>query len=409
MTAKTKPARRWVAHGKHANVFVRHEAGCPAYADKRCRCAPGFRAEIYNRETKRPDKSESFRTVDEAIGWAADRRRGLENPKPKATSSSLTVDKLMATFIAAARAGTARRKGGKRYADLSIIRYERNYTLHLAPHVGVESAEMTPAAWQAAVENVCATGQRDVDGTPTGEPLSDSSVHLIFSSVRAAYRWAAAPSRRIVSGNPLRDVEMPAGNDPQTKRVTAPETIPTLLGALRGRIGKTGQDANPAIAIAWAVMFYAGLRISEVIALDWADVDLRGGWLTVGESKTEAGARRRVPIVPELAATLRAWQLESGARLGPVAPGARNVRLGARTISGHATKRWARAGLPHYSPHEARHTFASVMAANRSVSLAELQAWLGHTSLATTAIYVKTLPGHHAESVHDRLAGSFRA
>ena len=44
-----------------------------------------------------------------------------------------------------------------------------------------------------------------------------------------------------------------------------------------------------------ATLTFAGLRIGELCALRWRDVDLAGGWLTVGESKTDAG-RRRVKI-----------------------------------------------------------------------------------------------------------------
>lgn len=48
-----------------------------------------------------------------------------------------------------------------------------------------------------------------------------------------------------------------------------------------------------------ATLVFAGLRISELLASGWADVDLAAGWLTVGESKTDAG-RRKVKIRPVL-------------------------------------------------------------------------------------------------------------
>jgi len=44
-----------------------------------------------------------------------------------------------------------------------------------------------------------------------------------------------------------------------------------------------------------ATLTFAGLRIGELLALRWRDVDLAGGWLTVGQAKTDAG-RRRVTI-----------------------------------------------------------------------------------------------------------------
>jgi integrase len=48
-----------------------------------------------------------------------------------------------------------------------------------------------------------------------------------------------------------------------------------------------------------ATLIFSGLRISEFLALRWRDIDLAGGWLTVGQSKTDAG-RRRVKIRPVL-------------------------------------------------------------------------------------------------------------
>ena len=44
-----------------------------------------------------------------------------------------------------------------------------------------------------------------------------------------------------------------------------------------------------------ATMIFAGPRIGELCSLRWQDVDLAAGWLTVGESKTDA-SRRRVKI-----------------------------------------------------------------------------------------------------------------
>ncbi len=44
-----------------------------------------------------------------------------------------------------------------------------------------------------------------------------------------------------------------------------------------------------------ATLVFAGLRIGELCALRWRDVDLAGGWIHVGDAKTDAG-RRRVKI-----------------------------------------------------------------------------------------------------------------
>jgi integrase len=52
-----------------------------------------------------------------------------------------------------------------------------------------------------------------------------------------------------------------------------------------------------------AVLVFAGLRVGELLALRWRDVDMAGGWLYVEESKTDAG-RRRIKIRGALQAEL---------------------------------------------------------------------------------------------------------
>ena len=55
-----------------------------------------------------------------------------------------------------------------------------------------------------------------------------------------------------------------------------------------------------------AVLFYGGLRISEVCPLRWKDLELERGLIRVRDSKTAAGIREVVTAVP-LLAELRAW------------------------------------------------------------------------------------------------------
>jgi integrase len=55
---------------------------------------------------------------------------------------------------------------------------------------------------------------------------------------------------------------------------------------------------------------FAGLRISEALALRWRDVDLAGGRLRVDDSKTDAGSRW-VPIAPALRSELVARKLST--------------------------------------------------------------------------------------------------
>jgi integrase len=56
----------------------------------------------------------------------------------------------------------------------------------------------------------------------------------------------------------------------------------------------------------------AGLRRSEIRWLEWANIDLEEGWISVKrEGGAKGGRERAVSIHPELSDVLRGWQRES--------------------------------------------------------------------------------------------------
>ena len=104
------------------------------------------------------------------------------------------------------------------------------------------------------------------------------------SVAAAIYAWALVPSRRFVTRNPLRLVELPSNDEqPRTRVAFAPEAA-QLLAAL--------DDAD---AVPYAIAMYAGLRRSEIAQLEWPDVldGYRiGSRIFVAKSKSEAGTSR---------------------------------------------------------------------------------------------------------------------
>ena len=394
---------KWVPTTSNRRVFVRHEKGCASYAGGRCRCAPKYRGELWNPDTKRPDKSRAYDTFGEAESWVTDRRNGVAHPEP-VRRSGMTNDAFMAMFFAAMRSGDARAKKQRRYAANTVKSYEATWNLHWSPHVGRDPVDaMDTVAWQRAYTKIAQTGTYDRNGEATGEPLSDHSRQCVLSVVRAAYRWAAHESRRLVATNPTRDLDVPAGDRKRRKRVAPPEDIPKLLAAL----------TDLPTRVFWGFAFYAGMRRSEILALDWSD--LAGGEIVVPESKTPNGRERRIPVVPALAVILKDYRRSLGADafVGPVFPVVRKIktttslRMSDQTIYNRTRTAWEAAGMTVYTPHEGRHTFASTVIANRDVSLPDLQEWLGHASLEETAAYVQTLPGYRREVAAKALAAAF--
>jgi integrase len=133
-----------------------------------------------------------------------------------------------------------------------------------------------------------------------------------------------------------------------------------------------------------ATLIYAGLRISELLAMRWRDVDLAGGWITVGEAKTDAGVRKirirgalrdellqcrhRHQDAPQAAYT---FPTSEGGRMSPEnfrnrvlgRPAAEEVK-GTGAI-GLANTTLEAAGLPplpvKLTPHSLRRTFCSLL------------------------------------------------
>jgi integrase len=123
-----------------------------------------------------------------------------------------------------------------------------------------------------------------------------------------------------------------------------------------------------------ATLTFAGLRISELCALRWRDVDLAAGWLHVGEAKTDAGRRRvklRGALRDELLAVrARHSQAPTEAFVFPTLRGGRqspdNFRSRVLKVAvQRANKNLAKrdlAPLPErITPHSLRRTFCSLL------------------------------------------------
>jgi integrase len=168
-------------------------------------------------------------------------------------------------------------------------------------------------------------------------------------------------------------------------------------------------------------MILAGLRVGELCALRWRDVDLASGRIVVAGAKTDAGVRK-VDLLPLLAAELVGHRdgLRAGrdgvARLGRLAQDApvfatatgkardrHNVRERVvKRASALASERLVEAGgapLPTLTPHALRRTFASVLV-NLGRDPAYVMAQMGHTDAKLTlSLYARPMPQDEREAL----------
>lgn len=172
-------------------------------------------------------------------------------------------------------------------------------------------------------------------------------------------------------------------------RAIAPEAVQQLIIAASGdRFPEQLRDRAMLLTLATT-----GLRVSELTALDLADVDLEQGELLVRKPQNRD---RRVPLPPDAVQALRVY-LERGRPA--FAPAKRETALFLNRRGTRLTRQgfwlilkgYAEAvGLADVTPHTLRHTFAVHALANGR-ELREVQRILGHVSPTTTQVYRQLL------------------
>jgi integrase len=206
------------------------------------------------------------------------------------------------------------------------------------------------------------------------KPLSPRSINATIALL--AQILEAAVDRELMTRNPARGRGRKVRERPPVRSYleTAGQIV-ALLDAAKELDAIARDDRRHVERHAiLATLVFAGLRISEVCALRWRDLDLETGWISVGDAKTPAG-RRRVKIRGALQAAfvaVRARQVQSDQNRYVFATrtGARprddNVRSRVLNASiRRANANLAKDGLPPLSdkltPHSLRRTFCSLL------------------------------------------------
>jgi len=218
--------------------------------------------------------------------------------------------------------------------------------------------------------------------TARGERLADIDVH----GVRAYLASLAGQTRKTSVARKLVD---PAATlaAPKRERFLPPHlTVDEMFRVLDGI---RGAGAMPARDRAILEMLYStGIRVSELVNLDWLDVDRRGAVVRV------LGKGRKERIVPIGATALTAlerysseWPASRRQEKSAVFLNARGGRLTVRSVARIVAQHVGRAETRvRASPHAFRHSFATHLL-NAGADLRAIQELLGHASLSTTQRY----------------------
>lgn len=133
------------------------------------------------------------------------------------------------------------------------------------------------------------------------------------------------------------------------------------------------------------LMYGSGLRISELIGLDLADIEFSERILRI---RGKGGKERIVPFGTPVQKLIEEWVAARSINDGPLFVSEKGAeRLTVRTVHRVVLRSAQRTGLFGVSPHTLRHCFATHML-ERGAPLRVVQEMLGHDSIATTQRYL---------------------
>jgi integrase/recombinase XerC len=218
--------------------------------------------------------------------------------------------------------------------------------------------------------------------------LSGKSLQRRLSACRSFFAWLLRHGR--LAADPALGLRAPK----------APRKLPQVLDPDEAArlVEVPVDDALGRRDRALLELFYSsGLRLSELCALRWRDLDLAAGEVRV---LGKGSKMRIVPVGRHARAALAAWGADTGiAAEAPVFPG-RNGPISPRAVQARLRTLAQRQGIwKRVHPHLLRHSFASHVLES-SGDLRGVQELLGHADIATTQIYTH-LDFQHLAKVYD--------
>lgn len=282
----------------------------------------------------------------------------------------------------------------------TYVSYKERIHTHIAPELGrIPLAKLTPQDVQRFLSGKVQEGKL--------KPISVGYLHRILrSALTQAVKW------ELVRRNVAALVEPPRV-EKVDRQVLDVEQAKAFLAAVKGN----------RLEALYSVGFAIGLRKGEVLGLQWNDVDLERGAVTVRRelqyldgkhqlvpyAKTQSSLRTITLPAPALEALHehRARQQEERRALGDAWRGDTwnlvftthlGTPIGARNALRAFQRALKRAGLPHQRFHDMRHACASLLLA-MGVPDHVVMNILGHSSISITKnIYAHVYPSMQREA-----------
>lgn len=346
---------------------------------------------------QRRRRSAMFSTRTEARSWLNSRLAEVGSGRV-ADPGAVTVGEYLADWLGSL--------GMAQLEAATVSWYRSAVVRHIVLDLGtVKLSKLTPTRIEAFLADKAAHGRIDGKGG-----LGPASVRRLQVTLHKALD--AAVRKGLLASNPV-DVADKPKIPPRdvTETVWPPETIAAFLG-------NTTDDREHPL---WHLAAWTGLRREELAGLQWPDIDLDAGNLSVRRARTQvdgkpilkgpksAASRRTIGLDSETVAVLRRWkvaQLEERLRAGTAwEPGEWmfSNELGAPLRPDALTLAFVRKvkalGLPATDIKGLRHAHATALL-RAGTHPKVVQERLGHSSISVTMdIYSSVLPGMQREAV----------
>lgn len=281
--------------------------------------------------------------------------------------------------------------------SVKVRTYER-YKLIIKQHIkdkigGMELHDLSPLVLQSFITELLQSGNRK-----TGKGLSANSVNAIISVIQSSLKTAhlLGLTKEYIADK----LKRPKLKEKPVECFTLVEQKQIEQAILNGKKGKL---------YGILLCLYSGLRIGELIALQWSDIDFTKGILTVSKSchdgkdglvidepKTSY-SRRVIPLPKQLLPILRSVKKRSDSSSVVSANGSTvSVRSYQRSFELLLKK----LKIPHKGFHSLRHTFAT-RAIECGMDVKTLSEILGHKNPTVTLNrYAHSLMEHKADMMN---------
>lgn len=282
----------------------------------------------------------------------------------------------------------------------TYIRYSEIVSQHIIGSLGdYDMSELTPLVLQRFTTELLQSGN-----LKTGKGLSANSVNGIITVIQNSLKVACAIGQ--VSEYTADKIKRPKVREKQVTCFNPIEQKQIEQAALNGKKPKM---------FGVVLCLYTGLRIGELLALEWGDIDFQKGIISVSKSchdgKDESGKFARVTDTPKTETSEREIPFPK-----QLIPYLRNLKKDSssvyviasnsdKLISVRAYQRsfelfLKRLHIPHKGFHSLRHTFAT-RALECGMDIKTLAEILGHKNANVTLNrYVHSLMDHKREMMN---------